>query len=294
MQTQSTGPRPLLPWHNPHAMLQGQGNAVDWSKVSAYFYQLGKFTVKLSALSAVGDTSLDVDALTYPLEVGQVIDFGEAETVVVTLSANEAIGQTELSVNALTGPVPSGAVLNFGVNEQAVLTADAAEGAISITVEALDTALESGDSAVYQGGRKQAIVDAPADAGAVAVTVEPLQFALANDAEGLADATGTGDGRRIPAGTVMSKTTAGLLIPRRDGAAGSEVQSIGFLTSDAEEGAPQDAKSGYGIVIGNTVIWENLCPDSDTAGDLPADYKTELATNTLGFVYEDWSDSRLS
>lgn len=293
METSSTSPRPLLPWHNPYAMTLGQGGPIDWSKVNAYFFDAGKFTVKLSALAAVGAEALTVDALEFPVKKGTVLDFGNYEPVVVTTSG-AAAAATALPVSALSGPIPSGTVLDFtGAGEFAKLTADAAAGATSLAVEALDATIENLDTATFPGGAKNAEVVEDADAGDTSLVVEPLQFALANDAEALADATGEADGRMIPAGTVMARTSAGLLIPRRDGVSGSEVQSIGFLVSDAEEGAPQDSKTGYGLVIGNTSIYENLCPDKDGSDDLPAAYKTELAANTLGFTFIDWADDRV-
>lgn len=293
MQTSSTSPRPLSPFHNPYAMTQGHGGPIDWAKVSAYFYNVGKFTVKLSALSAIGDTTLDVDALEFPLRKGTNLDFGSQASVTVTTSAQANAGATSIAVNALSGPIPSGTVLDFtGAGEFATLTADAAAGATSLTVEALDATIESADTATYQGGPLNAEVTADAEAGAVSVTVAPLPFALANDAEALADATGSNDKRMIPMGTVMARdAVSGLLIPRRDITAAEP--AIGFLASDAEEDSVSDSKSGYGLVIGNTTIYENLCPDA-VADDLPAAYKTELAANSLGFVFEDWSDSRLS
>lgn len=291
MQTSSTSPRPLAPWQNPYSMTLGQGNAIDWSRVSAYFFNVGKFTVKLSAGAAVGAETLAVDALSYGIKKGTVLDFGNYEPVTVTTSAQATAGATSISVNALSGPLPNGTILNFtGAGEFAMLTAAAAAGATSLTVEALDATIESADTATFDGGAINAEVVADADAGDTSLSVEPLQFAIANDAEALADGTGTNDGRMIPAGTVMARTSAGLLIPRRDAVA---EQAIGFLVSDAEEGAAQDAKTGYGIVIGNTTIYENLCPDADGAGDLPSAYKTELGTNTLGFVFVDWADDRV-
>jgi hypothetical protein len=195
----------------------------------------------------------------------------------------------------LSGPIPSGTILDFtGTGKFAKLTADAAVGATSLAVEALPQALVSTDAATFPGGAIDAEVTADALAAATTLTVAPLEFAIANDAEALVDgAPIVTNGRLIPKGTILSLTSAGLFMPRRDGVSSSEIQSVGFLASDAVENSKSDAKSGYGLVIGGTPIYENLCPDADSSGDLPSAYKTELAANTLGFTYEDWSDTRV-
>lgn len=296
MQTSSTSPRPLSPFQNPHAMTQGQGNAIDWAKVSAYFYNIGKFIVKLSGAAAVGDETLDVDALEYPLPKGTVLDFGQYDPVTVTVAdADVNATETTIGVVALTGPIPNGTILQFsGAGAGfAKLTAAAVAGATSLTVEALPEDIDDAATAEFPGGAQNAELVEDAEAGAIELIVEPLSLAIANDAEALADSTGTNDKRKIPMGTVMVKdATSGLLVPRRD--RGASEEAIGFLASDADENSRSDAKSGYGIVIGNTTIWENLCPDSDSAGDLPAAYKTELKANGVGFVFEDWSDTRIA
>lgn len=290
MNRTNQGPRNFGPFFNQAQAPVGQGGQIDWTAVGESFYLRGKFTVKLNGAVSKGATSLTVDALGYPVAKGTVLDFGEEETVVVTINGTEAQGQTSLSVDALTGPVPNGTVLDFGTGKQAKMTAAAAEGATSITVEALDTALADNDAATYQGGRKLAKVKADAVAGATTLTVEKLQFAIADDAEATSDYTGSGDKRMIPAGTVMARLTSGKLIPRRD-VTGSE-EACGLLASDADEKSQFDAKSGYGLVVGGTV-YENLMPDADDSGNLAAGYKTELAANTLGFLFFDYEDSRV-
>lgn len=289
----SQGPRPLLPWVSPAQMdLSGHSNAIDWPKVSAYFFAQGKFTVKLSAAALKGAVALAVDALPYPVKKGANLDFGRYAPVTVTLSGNEAIGQTAIGVTALTGPIPNGAILTSGVGEFMKLTAAAVAGDVSLTVEALEVAWEAADTAVFDGGGINAEVTADADAGATALVVEPLPFAIADNAEAIADSTGSSDGRMIPAGTVMCRVpSTELLLPRRDRSASEE--AVGFLVSDAHEFSVSDAKTGYGLVIGGTEIYENLCPDADGAGDLPAAYKSELAANTHGFIFVDWTDTRV-
>jgi len=198
-------------------MTMGHGNAVDWAKVSPYFFLIGKFTVKLNGAVLAGATSIVVDPLPYDVKAGTALDFGTAAVV----------------------------------------------------------------------------ADADALAGATAIITTEFSDPVADNAEAIAAYPNNSAGRMIPAGTVMCRTSAGLLLPRRD-RPGSE-ESIGFIVSDAHEFSNSDAKSGYGLVLGNTDIYENLCPDADpTTGDLPSAYKTELQANTLGFVFVDWEDSRVS
>lgn len=289
--------QPLGPFYNPSAILPGQGGPIDWARVSSFFDK-GKYTVKLAAAALKGAVGLTVDALPHAVKHDTILDFGEEESVSVVIAAGgEAIGQTVLSVDALTGPIPNGTQLNFGAGENlVVLDAAAAEGATTITIrDALTIALEAGDTATYQGGRKLAKVTEDAEEGDTALVVEPLQFAIADDTESLADQTGSSDGKRIPQGTVMARSNDnGLLIPRRDGVVGDGETSIGFLVSDADEKSQTDSLSGYGIVVGGTPIYENLLPDADGSGNLSATYKTELKNDVYNFIYLDWEDSRVS
>ncbi|MGD1941851.1 MAG: hypothetical protein ACFB0G_11115 [Leptolyngbyaceae cyanobacterium] len=88
--------------------------------------------------------------------------FPSLDQVTVKLSANANVDATSLSVDAIamqnpvsskTGVViPSGTNLYFGeAKELARVTADVSIGAASITVEALPTALEDDDEAIYSG-----------------------------------------------------------------------------------------------------------------------------------------------
>lgn len=289
MNTSETLPRGFCPFVTPNKLIMGTGGQIDWAKVTDY-WNLGKFDVVNNGGSARGATSMTVDALEADLPLGTVLDFGEEESVTVELSGNEAIGQTDLSVVALTGALPAGALIWFGSGEQVVrLSAAASEGATTIVVDALTIALETGDTGTYKGGRKLAKLTAKALANATTIYVEPLEFAIADDATGQADYSGTGDGRRIPQGTVMVRLSSGLLLPRKIRPASEE--ACGILVSDADESLV-NAKSGFGLVIGGTQLYENLMPDA-VAGDLPSAYKTELNANTLGFAYTDYSNSAL-
>lgn len=87
------------------------------------------------------------------LEEGGRLDpaqFPRLGTVVVTTPGGAAAAATSIGVSALSGPIPSGTVLDFtGAGEFARLSAPAVQGATTLTVEALDAAIEAGDSATY-------------------------------------------------------------------------------------------------------------------------------------------------
>ena len=291
MERTSTGPRTPDPFFDPVRMLPGHGGPIDWSRVSSFFEQ-GKFTVKVNGAVAIGAEAVTVDALEDELKAGTRLDFGTYQDVLVTAPAGAAAAAVSIVVSALSGPIPAGAVLNFsGAGEFAVTTAAVAAGAVAIPVEALDAAIEAADTATFEGGDINAVVIEDAIVGATALVVEATQFPIADNAEATVKRRNAALGRRLPKGLVIAKTAAGLLIPRRDAAAET---AVGFLVSDADERSASDSKSGYGIIIGGTAIYENLCPDADAAtGDLPAAYKTELNTNTLGFVYYDYEDTRI-
>ncbi|BCM88733.1 hypothetical protein IAD21_00575 [Abditibacteriota bacterium] len=75
--------------------------------------------------------------------------FKSADAVKVTVGANAAADATSLTVAALSKPIPIGSVLDFGGKKFARLTAAAAKGATTLTVAALATALVTNDVAYY-------------------------------------------------------------------------------------------------------------------------------------------------
>jgi hypothetical protein len=82
--------------------------------------------------------------------------FPVEDAVTVTAPSGAAAAATSISVNALSGPIPNGTVLNFtGSGEFAMLTAAAATGATTLSVEALDAAIEAADTATYAGTLKR-------------------------------------------------------------------------------------------------------------------------------------------
>lgn len=291
MERVTTDARPFAPFFNVNGSPQGRGGQIKWSRLNSYGFNVGKFTVKLGEAVSIGETDIVVDALSYALKKGTVLDFGTESSVVVTLSGNEAIGQTNLSVTALSGALPAGAILDFGSGENIVkLASAAAAGATAIDItEALTVALESGDTATYQGGDKQLRLAADADAGATSITVEPAPFAIADDSEAFADKTGDSDKRLIPAGTIMSRLSDGYLIPRSITDASEPATEV--LRSDAVEDSKAASKTGWGTIVGG-ILYENLCPDADGSGDVSSTYKTELNTAGCTFQFTDFIDSR--
>lgn len=88
--------------------------------------------------------------------------FPKEGTVVVTVAAAgaplAAVSIPLASAIPAGLKIPSGTVLNFtGVGEFALLTADANPGATALTVEALDAAIEAGDTATYVGTGKRLV-----------------------------------------------------------------------------------------------------------------------------------------
>jgi hypothetical protein len=291
MQRTETGSRGFSPVFNELQAIQGFGGQIDWSRVSDYF-QSGRFIVKLNGAAAIGADSLTVDALEYALKQGDILRGADIPTVTVELSGNEAIGQTAISVVALSGALPNGAILYFGTGEFMKLTAAAAAGDTSLTVEALEVAVESGDTATFQGGEHNIEVLADAAVGATSVSIDNLKFALADNTELEADYTRSNDGKFLAVGTVMVKTSAGKLIPRRDYSSTlSDVKINEVLASDAWENSKSAAKTGFGT-YSSGLFYENLMPDADVDGNLPSAYKTEL--EAVGFKFTDYSDNRIS
>lgn len=89
-----------------------------------------------------------LDSAAFPVE--------DAVTVTVA-AAGAPIGAVSIPLSAGTsGPIPSGTFLNFtGVGEFALVTAPVPKGATAIPVEALDAAIEAGDTATYPGTGKK-------------------------------------------------------------------------------------------------------------------------------------------
>lgn len=295
MNRTETGVRGFHAFHSPGTIIPGRGGVIDWSRVTDEFFIGAKFTVKLNGAVAVGADSLTVDALTKPLKKGAIIRGADVDTVVVTVDTGGALANaTSVPVTALSGPIPNGTTLRFGTKKFVALTAAAAAGATSLTVEAIPTALAGAETATYQGGENNIEVLADAAEGATSVSVGNILFPMADDTELEATSATSRDYLFIPQCTVMAKAqTSGLLIPRRVGVVANGETAIGFLISDASNKSRFDAKSGYGIAIGGTAIWENLLPDS-VSGDLSGTYKTELVANGAIFQFMDWVDSRVS
>ncbi len=91
----------------------------------------------------------------------------------------------------------------------------------------------------------------------------------------------------IPAGTVMAKQPDGRLIPAAD-AAGGET-AVGFLVSTCQEGAMQDALSGYGLFLGG-VFYRELLPDHEDGGF--DGWVGEIRDEGGSVVLQTYSDSR--
>lgn len=71
--------------------------------------------------------------------------------------------------------------------------------------------------------------------------------------------------------------------------------AIGLLRATAVEGEPQAAISGYGIITGNAVVFENLIPGAaGTPATLDQDIKDELDASGTGWAWRQYVDNRVS
>lgn len=78
--------------------------------------------------------------------------FFKTDAVLVTVDTAGAAGNaTSVPVLALPGPIPAGTLLDFGAKKFARVNTLAAAGATSLVVDAIPTALVSGDVATYAG-----------------------------------------------------------------------------------------------------------------------------------------------
>jgi hypothetical protein len=169
----------------------------------------------------------------------------------------------------------------------------AAINATSITVDPLPYAVPKGTEVTFTNG-ETTIVTADTGIGAVTLPVTALQFALPDNTVGYIQRDGYNTSELlIPETTIVcADATDGLFVPIKDALVGEKV--IGFLVSDASNSRHHsaDAKSGYGVVIGNTDLYENLLADSDDTGVLATAYKTRIKADTLGFTFKKYFDSR--
>lgn len=175
---------------DPESIDRNTGRQIDWSKVPDTYKAGVSYTITAPSGASSSATSITVSATPVALPVGTVLDW-------------------------------------TGTGEFARLTASADAGATTLSVEALDAAIESGDTATFKVSYSQEKV--------------------------------------IPAGTVMCELSSGKIVPRAD-RPGSET-AIGLLWSTATEAAymaNNDALTGYGVIVGG-VIYETLLPETITS-----------------------------
>lgn len=84
--------------------------------------------------------------------------FNAVDAVKVVVGAAGALANaTSVPVDAISGPIPDNALLDFGGKKFARLSAAAAEGATTLAVDALATALVDDDTATYAGTGKKSL-----------------------------------------------------------------------------------------------------------------------------------------
>lgn len=87
---------------DPHSINRNSGRQIDWDAVGEG-YRSSAFTVKANVTSAQGATALTVDALPGPLKAGTILRFGASEFAYLT--ADSAAGDTSLDVEALVNAI---------------------------------------------------------------------------------------------------------------------------------------------------------------------------------------------
>ena len=169
------------------------------------------------------------------------------------LSAVALAGATTLAVNALPADIPVGTTLFFGENgEFARATAPAAKGAVSVTVQAIVNALESGDSA---------LLPAPTNA----------TYAVPHKA--------------VAGGKIMSQLADGSIVPREF----TTVTASHILLEGHVENSRIASLSGVGTLVGG-VLYSQLLPDFANASF--AAWIGELKDAGCTFQFETYEDMR--
>ena len=172
------------------------------------------------------------------------------------------------------------------------LTADAALGATSLTVEALEVAWESADTATAPAIQQLVEVTADAEVGDTSLTVKALDFWINDGAEAFVGTGAGGGGRQVLAGTIMAELADGRMVPRvmRPGAETAKY----ILATLANEDSETDAVTGYGV-IKSAAVYENLLPESSGSPKVAnSTYKTELLAQGGYWMFEQYGDSSAS
>lgn len=287
------------------AKAQDHGHQVSWDDIPASASEGGSIVTVITPGALPGATSVPVGALTQPLPAGKVLDFGQVAAFNVTVGvAGAAIGATSIPVAALPGPIPVGKLLDFGAGKKAEVTTAALAGATAVVVEALVTAVVSGDVAPVAADAKAVRLSAAAAVGAVALVVDAIghELAIGDLAQVAGDprlSQGVSGFKFVQAGSVMCELTAGankgkLILRRARPSGNTDPANVIILTNANEPNGMfgSDALSGYGVVRG-AVVHENLLPDADlTTGLIPTDYKTELKANGYAWAFLQYNDSR--
>lgn len=276
-------------------LVRDTGRQIDWSKIDESYVDNPQI-VKLAAAAAPGAVALTVDPLPVALDIGQNLDFGVLEQVVVTVGASALAAATSITVSALSGPIPDNTLLDFGGAKFARVNGAVIAGATSITVDAIPTALAGGETATFEGGVLTAVVDAYAAAGATSVTVEDLPLGIPDNAEAIVPGEISGEvltGKHIKAGTVMDLQADGTIVPSALGLGG--LTAFCILATNADEDSRTDAASGYGVLLSGS-FYENLLPEADGASPsvINSTWKTELLARGGFWLFEQWGDNTAS
>lgn len=278
------------------SLIRDTGRQVDWSLVTGD-YKRGAFAVKLAEDVSVGETSVDVVALSNPLKKGDSLDFGQIASVPVTIGASATAGAVSVTVTSLSGPIPAGAVIDLGTNKFLRTTANALKNATTLAVSAIPTALAGGETGTFKGGDQRLVLAADAAKGAVNITVESPEFFIANNSVAYgfdrAYESENRDAYFIPEGTIMvevdpvtnRKIIPLAIHPQGTSATGAVMIALTNMKTDSKT----DSLTGYGVTYGG-IFNENYMPDAvKNGGTLPSGWKTFLGAR---YVWKIARDSR--
>jgi hypothetical protein len=290
----------------------GSGRQVDWNAVGEAYRQ-GMYTVKLNGAAAADDVTITVDALPADLALDTRLYFGQSkEFALVTETALK--GATTVKVQALpsaledndeakyAGPEGAGkkhipALTVMAENQTSKKMIPLAQVAAMATWAGVATAFAGNTGNGAMGAITATTGAKPGNYSLV--IIEPAANAGTFQVE-------DPDGVFVGRGTVgVAFSAGGLAFTLADGAtdfvAGDGFtiavtqtdlfKVLGMIASDANEGAPEEAKTGYGVWRG-AVLYDGLLPEATGSPKrLPAATKALLAAAGCVFHYQDYSNS---
>lgn len=287
---------------DPESVDRNNGRQVNWDYVSNAF-RATAVTITLTAAALINATSIATAALPIALSKGTTLNFGGGKTATIAVGA--PIGATTVQTEALPVALLISDTTIVGGAGGKIIKSGAAmvelsDGKViprSVTVSGAAVAATAGNTG--NGTFTLATLPATAIRGVYKVRINR---AAANAGDFMVE---------DPAGRVVGYGTVGVAFSNQiaftlaDGAtdfvlgdswsvtvAGTPAgNAAGLILSDANEGDPSEAKTGYGMALSG-IVFENLLPDATGSPKvLPQAVKDELNANGLNFRFETYVDS---